>query len=219
MEEQAPVLDSAAPRSFPRDTAEFDRTLNFVDAIFGFAITLLVTNLQVPAADEWRSVSALLSGPVGDQLTGFGISFVVIAGFWRLNHRVIAGFRGLDSVTKQVAILIAGFVIFIPFTTQGLTIHTGGLPLPTAVYALTLAVVELATVLLVWLGRRRGLAVVTGSFLQATASELSVAAVFLISIVIAYQVGPRAAALSWLSLIVIPRLVDWLAKTRSTSER
>ena len=63
------------------------------------------------------------------------------------------------------------------------------------------------------------MAVVTGSFLQATASELSVAAVFLISIVIAYQVGPRAAALSWLSLIVIPRLVDWLAKTRSTSER
>lgn len=207
------MRDSADPRLFLRDTAEFGRALSFIDAIFGFSITLLVTNLQVPAAEDWRSVSTLLGSPVGNELTGFAISFVVIAGFWRLNHRVIAGFRALDTVTTQVGILIAGFVILIPFTTQGLTIHTGNLPLPTAVYALNVAVVELVTVLLVLLGRRRGLAVVTGTALQATAGELAVAAVFLVSIVIAYQVGPGAATLSWLSLIVIPRVVDRLVKT------
>jgi uncharacterized membrane protein len=216
MEEPAAVRDLTAPRVFARDTVEFDRALNFIDAIFGFSITLLITNLQVPTGNEWRSVSALLGGPVGNQLTGFAISFVVIAGFWRLNHRVIAGFRALDAVTVQVGIMLAGFVIFIPFTTQGISGgNTGDLPLPTAVYALNVAVVVLVTVLLVLLGRRRGLTADTGSALQATARELSVAAVFLASIVVAYRVGPGAAKLSWLSLMVIPPVVDWLAKARS----
>ena len=46
---------------FTRDSVEFGRAINLIDAIFGFCLTLLVTTLEVPPADAWVSVPALLS--------------------------------------------------------------------------------------------------------------------------------------------------------------
>ena len=56
--------------------------------------------------------------------------FVVIAAFWRANHRAMAGFRALDAVTLRMSIVVAGLVVFIPFTTRA--ISSSDLPLATA---------------------------------------------------------------------------------------
>ncbi|HTY27871.1 MAG TPA: TMEM175 family protein, partial [Mycobacterium sp.] len=101
---------------FARDTSEFDRALNFVDAIFGFSVTLLVTTLDVPPAAAWQNLSSLLGSGLGDQLVAFVISFAVVAGFWRGNHRLIGTFHALDAATVRVLIYLVALVVFIPFT-------------------------------------------------------------------------------------------------------
>ncbi len=212
----ASAENMSLPRVFVRDTTEFDRALNFIDAIFGFSITLLITNIDIPPGDAWQSLSALLGGAVGDQLQGFAISFVVIAGFWRLNHRVISGFTALDSAAVAVCILLVGFVVFIPFTTQGISdSRSSNLPLPTALYAVNVTVVVLATAVLVVLAHLRGLTVNRGMPLfPEIARQLAVAAVFLLSIPIAYSVSADVAKLSWISLVVIGPIVDRLVERR-----
>jgi len=51
--------------------SEFDRGVSFFDAIYGFAITLLITAVDVPSAKAWHSVHALLRSGVGNQIVGF----------------------------------------------------------------------------------------------------------------------------------------------------
>lgn len=192
---------------FRRDTTEFDRALNFIDAIFGFSVTLLVTTLQVPPAPAWESLSALLDTGLGDQLIAFAISFVVIAGFWRSNHQALATFRALDSVTLRICIYLVAFVVFIPFTTRAISDpDPADLPLPTAVYAANVAAVVLLGVVLVVVARLRGLT--DAPLISQISGGLTVAALFLASIPIAYRFGPGDAKLSWLSLLVISPVVD-----------
>ncbi len=68
-------------KRFKREGQEFGRGLGFFDAMYGFAITLLVANIVLPPASDWTSLSKLLAGGLGTQLVGFLISFVVIAMF------------------------------------------------------------------------------------------------------------------------------------------
>ncbi|HNM94954.1 MAG TPA: TMEM175 family protein, partial [Mycobacterium sp.] len=132
------------PGVFERGSTEFDRALNFVDAIFGFSVTLLVTTLEVPPAAAWQSLGSLLDTGLGDQLLAFVISFVVIAGFWRGNHRLIGSFNALDGPTLRICIYLVGLVVFIPFTTKAISSpNPANLPLPTAVYAANVAAVVL----------------------------------------------------------------------------
>lgn len=203
---------------FPRDTTEFDRALNFVDAIFGFSVTLLVTTLQVPPAEAWQSLPALLSTGLGDQLMAFAISFVVVAGFWRANHRMIATFSALDGATLRMLIYLVAFVIFIPFTTKAISDpDPAGLPLPTALYAANVAAVVLLSAALVVVARKRNLCDDGEPLLSQIAGGLAVAAVFVASIPIAYRFGPDVAKLSWLSLLVIAPAVGVIVNRISQS--
>lgn len=200
--------------TFPRDSIEFGRAVNLVDAIFGFSLTLLVTSLQVPPAAAWVSLPALLDTGLGDQLLAFVISFVVIVGFWVTNHQVIASFRALDAPTMRVCIYLVGLVIFVPFTTKAISDpDPADLPLPTALYAANIVAIVLATVALIWYGRAHGLGGATLPEPGRIWHGLVVAAVFLISIPIAYRYGPDAAKWSWLSLAVINPVIG-LANSR-----
>ena len=204
---------------YARDTTEFDRALNFVDAIFGFSVTLLVTTLEVPPAEAWKSPSALLSTGLGDQLTAFAISFAVVAGFWRTNHRIISTFQALDTATLRMLIYLVAFVIFIPFTTRAISDpDPADLPLPTAVYATNVAIVVLLSVALVIVAKMRGLSDDRDTLASQIAGGLTVAVVFAASIPIAYRFGPDTAKWSWLSLLVLSPAASWIAR-RSVSGR
>lgn len=204
---------------FPRDSPEFGRALSFIDAIFGFSVTLLVTTLDVPPASAWTSVGALLSSEFGDQLLAFVISFAVVGDFWRTNHRMIANFRGLDGVTLRLCIYLAGLVVFIPFTTEAISgaVSVPGQPdppLPTALYAANVAAAVLVSVLLAVVAGRRGLLIDRRPLHRHVAAGLTVAAVFLASIPVAYRFGPDNAKWCWLSLLVLGPLVDRLVQRR-----
>lgn len=197
------MAEASGTRVFLRDTTEFNRALSFIDAIFGFSLTLLVTTLQVPPAEAWTSLHSLLQTGLGDQLLAFVISFAVVAGFWRTNHRVISTFRGLDAVTLRVCLYLVALVVFIPFTTKAISEpNPADLPLPTAVYAANVAVAVLLSVLLQVAARARGLSLDTRPLFRQIAGGLIVSVVFLISIPVAYRFGPDVAKFCWLSLLV-----------------
>jgi uncharacterized membrane protein len=201
--------------TFGRDTVEFGRAINLIDAIFGFSLTLLVTTLEVPPAPAWTSLPALMGTGLGDQLFAFGISFLVVVGFWLTNHQVLSSFRALDGATVRVCIYMVGLVIFVPFTTKAMSApDPAALPLPTALYAANLAAITLVTVALILVGRFRGLADAHPRETGIIAHSLMVAAVFGVSIPLAYRFGPDTARYSWLSLLVLSPAVDVLFRRR-----
>lgn len=205
---------------FTRDSTEFDRSLGFIDAIFGFSATLLVTSLDVPPAEEWRSLSALLGGGLGHQLLVFAISFAVIAGLWRTNHQVISSFRALDPATLRILLYLVPLVIFIPFTTRANgDPDPARFPLPTALYAANIAAVVLITLALVLAGRRRGLTYERTAPAGQIAGLTAVAAVFLVSIPVAYRFGPINAQRCWLSLLIVGPLVVRISQRFSTTRK
>lgn len=205
-----------APPVYQRETSSFDRALGFFDAIYGFAVTLLVVNIDVTSPESWRSIDAFFAHGIGSQLLGFAISFVVIVGFWRRNHSLIASFTGVDSTLITINVISAGLIIFIPFTTQGMSDpSTAELPLPTAVYAVNIALAVVAQALLLQFAARRGLLTepLTNRQLRARALEsLVVPAVFVVSIPVAYATDGNTAKLCWLALLVLgpltARMVD-----------
>jgi TMEM175 potassium channel family protein len=209
------------PGVFERGTSEFDRALSFIDAIFGFSVTLLVTTLDVPPAEAWKSLGSLLDSGLGDQLLAFVISFAVVSGFWRGNHRLIATFNALDPPSLRFSIYLVALVVFIPFTTRAISDpNPAGLPLPTALYAANVAAVVLVSIGLTILARWRGLTDNADEpLLEQIAGALLIAVVFLGSIPMAYRFGPGSAKWCWLTLVVLGPLLVLVLKLRHRAAR
>lgn len=206
---------------YRRDSAEFDRALAFFDAIYGFSLTLLVANIDIPPPRAWRSLAALLDHGLGTQLLGFLISFVVIVAFWYSNHQLVARLSGLNSGVVMVNVITAGLVIFIPFSTQGISDPaTADLPLPNVLYAVNISLAILSQIAMFELAGRRALvtdpdppaarrARLLDSLLKPT--------VFLGSIPVAYAASGNAAKWCWLVLAVAGPLTGRLSN--NTLER
>lgn len=194
-------------RSFHRESAEFDRGLGFFDAIYGFALTLLIANLDVPGPEGWASIPALLSGGLGSQLLGFVISFIVIAVFWKANYDLIGRFAGVNGIVIVWNLVTAGLIVFIPFTTQGMSnSETEALPLPNALYAINIALAILSQMAMFEAARRNGLVADepprAGLWAQR-ADSLAKVAVFAASVPVAFLAGGEWAKYTWMTLIVI----------------
>lgn len=192
---------------YERDSSGYDRALGFFDAIYGFSLTLLIANLDVPPPEAWHSIESLLAHEVGSQLTGFLISFIVIALFWRVNHSTIDRLPRIDSGLITVNIIAAGLIIFIPFSTQGMSDPaTADLPLPTALYAVNIAAAMVSQSAIIFMSQwheggihaRRG-----RQWMLQILDSLVGPAVFLISVPVAYAWGGNNAKYVWLALIVL----------------
>lgn len=191
----------------PTDSLEFGRGVSFFDAVYGFAVTLLIANVDAPPPEAWRSLSALAESGVPAQLIGFALSFTVIAVFWRLNVRLMRRLAGLDGLTTALNLVPAALVVLIAFTTQGISDPASAdLALPTAFYALNIALVALAQTVMFQVARSRGLErVPTGARANRLdlIDSLITPLVFLLSIPLALFVDPNAAKWSWATLIVL----------------
>jgi len=209
-------MSSARPSLFARSSAEFDRGISFYDAIYGFAVTLLIANLDMPPADAWRDLSSLLQTGILSQLTGFALSFIVIAAFWRVNVRLIKKVSAMDSATTTMNLIAAAFVILIPFTTQGISDpQTSSYALPAVLYAANIALASIAQTAMFEVARRRGLERDPMSAREHTVSlldALPVPVVFVISIPIALAWGGDAGKITWLALLVVGPLSARLAR-------
>lgn len=189
------------------DSVDFGRGVSFFDAIYGFAITLLIANVDAPPPEAWRSLQALGDSGVPSQLTGFVLSFVVIAVYWRINVKLTRELSGMDGPTIIVNLVAAGLVVLVPFTTQGISDpDSGQLPLPVAMYAINIALVSLAQIAVFQVGRRRGLEIEPRSpyenrliLIDALISPF----VFLLSVPIALTYSADAAKWTWATLLIL----------------
>lgn len=202
-------------RVYAKDGMEFARAVTFFDAIFAFAVTLLITTVDDFSPQAWSSPAALWAAN-GSSLVSFTISFLVVVSFWRANHRVVAGMIALNSriITLNCAVMFG--VVLIPFTTEAL--GKVALPLAVAVYAAVIAVTAILHHLVQDQADRARLVDQRRTPLQRRwdwvgASVLP--AVFLASIPVAYLVSPGAAEYCWISLVVLNPLVGRWVDTRS----
>ena len=100
-----------------------DRLLALTDGVVAIALTLLVLQLQVPARDtidNARSASELWKalGVDGGELTSYLVSFVVIAQFWLVHHRILRTMRGHSEglAWRNFAFLLT--LTLMPFTSE-----------------------------------------------------------------------------------------------------
>ena len=198
-----------------RSSTEFGRGISFLDAIYGFAATLLIANVDAPPAEAWTSLEALGESGVTSQALGFALSFTVIAVFWRVNVRLVRRLVGLDGITTFINLTGAALVILIAYTTQGISDpSTSDLALPTALYAANIALVAICQTAMFQVARLRGLErVPTSGRLNAldTAAALVTPLVFLVSIPIAMAFGATAGKLTWAVTLVLGPLCGILA--------
>lgn len=208
-------------RLFKRDHSEFDRGLSFFDAVFGFALTLLIANIDLPPAEAWASIGSLLDHGFGDQLVGFLVSFAVIAVFWKVNYDLLGSFRGLTDAVIIANIVIVVLIVFLPFTTQGISDPAvSEMPLATALYGLNVAFAIIAQSVMFEIGRAQGLVVDDVPVGARWPGRVDVAAkvlVFLVSVPVAFAVSADWGRLTWLILLIIAPVVGIWAdrKTRA----
>jgi uncharacterized membrane protein len=144
---------SSRPSEFDREErqVEFARALAFSDGVFAFAVTLLVTTLDVPR----------LSGPNLDRqlwnalrdlepnFVAYGISFAAIGLMWLQHHRLFSRIRRIDMVVLWLNLLSLAFVVLIPFTTEVMGKYAGQ-PVAVCLYALNFALAITAYSVLWW---------------------------------------------------------------------
>ena len=204
-----PLVSTAIGRDrrYERDTVEFGRAVAFFDAVYAIALTLLVVNIDPPEAADWASLETLLGSGLGWQLLGFAISFAVIAVFWRVNHRIVAGFRALTPATIIANLVAIAFVVLVPFATQGISdFDTADQPLAVAVYAVDISLAVLAQSAMFAVARHDGVLrhplprrADTIRFIDT----LTTPVVFLASIPVAYAFGADWGRYTWATLLVI----------------
>ena len=197
--------------SYKRDDLEFARAVTFFDAIFAFAVTLLITTVDDFSPEAWSSVQALKESN-GSSLLAFAISFVVVVSFWRANHQEVTGFTALDDRVIFLNCAVMFGVVLIPFATEALG-KLDDVPLPVAVYAIVISGTFLMQHLVVFVADQRGLRATKMTRQQRTWGFVDSAIlplVFLGSIPLAYLVSPQVAEQSWISLVVIMPLVGML---------
>ena len=197
-------------RRFERDQLEFARAVTFFDAIFAFAVTLLITTVDNFTPRAWSSVSALIDAN-GPSLLAFSISFVVVVSFWRSNHRTVTGFTALDNRAILLNCGVMFGIVLLPFATEALGKLT--LPLPVAVYALVISMTYLLQFAVKFDADRRGLSGTPMTQQERTWAAINAVPlplVFLGSIPVAYLASPDWAQRCWIVLVAVYPVLDRL---------
>lgn len=200
------------PRRYLKDELEFARAVTFFDAIFAFAVTLLITTVDDFSREAWSSLSALWEAN-GQSLLAFTVSFAVVISFWRANHHAVTGLAALTPRIITLNCLVMFGVVLIPFATEAQ--GKVDLPLPVAIYATVIAGTSLLTHYADDQANQAGLG---GPIRSGSARRwywgggLVLPAVFLGSIPLAYAFSPKVAQYSWILLIVLMPLVDRLRR-------
>jgi uncharacterized membrane protein len=125
-----------------------DRLLALTDGVVAIALTLLVLQLQVPAAKDFDVNSAgqlwHALGVDGGELTSYLVAFVVIAQFWLVHHRVLRTMRGHSEglAWRNFAFLLT--LTLMPFTSDLLGRFSDN-PLAVTIFAVNLVAISLTT--------------------------------------------------------------------------
>ncbi len=141
---------ATAAESENKDIPGIDRLLALTDGVVAIALTLLVLQLQVPVTEALKdnpdSARALWHAlnPDGSELTSYLVSFLVIAQFWMVHHRVLRGMRGHSEglAWRNFGFLLA--LTLMPFTSD-LIGRYGTNPLAITMFGVNLVAISLST--------------------------------------------------------------------------
>jgi uncharacterized membrane protein len=90
------------------------------DAIFAFAMTLLVTGFviqPIPAPDAVVELPARIA-TMHPEFLSFIIAFFVLSSFWLLHHRQFHFVKVVDPGLVRITLFILAFTVLMPFTTN-----------------------------------------------------------------------------------------------------
>ena len=187
----------------------FERTVNFSDAVFAIVITLLV--LPLTAEVELPESTTDLAGEVWHlwpRAVSFVVGFLVVGQFWAAHHRMFGMVRHLDTGLIWLNLLVLLTVSFMPFPTAVLGEFSSEQDrFPVVFYAASMTV---TSVMLsgTWLyAVQRGL--VDNALPDAVVARFGrrswiTSAVFVVSIGAAFLGLPVAAAV-WLVVLPVAR--------------
>jgi uncharacterized membrane protein len=203
---------STAPSEFDRDEREieFSRALAFSDGVFAFAVTLLVTTIDVPRLTGADIEGQLLHriDDVLPQMGSYFLSFAVIGLMWMRHHSLFSRIRRMDRATLWLNMLALSFVVLMPFSTEVIGKYGDEAPSAVGLYALNIAAASFAFTAL-WLHCVRNHLLDERPTAAQIRLELSmrmlISVGFLLSIPIAY-LSTSAAELSWFGVAIVQRL-------------
>jgi uncharacterized membrane protein len=97
-----------------------NRLETLFDAIFAFAMTLLVTGFVIGPISESDAPVLLPAyiASMGPQFFLFLIAFFVLASFWLVHHRQFHFVQTVDPALVWITLLILTFTVMMPFTTN-----------------------------------------------------------------------------------------------------
>lgn len=184
-------------------TLELDRLVNFSDAVFAIAATLLVLsigfslNLKAPDLDRklWREF-----GDAMPQVLAYALSFFIIARNWLGHHRMFKLIQRIDGRFIALNLAVLGLIALVPFPTEVYGNYPNQRP-ALIVYCVAISAPSIASAVLFHYAAKGNRLIdpstprdwVTHSQLRA----LSIPAVFLTSIPISF-IAVGLAQLWWL---------------------
>ncbi len=130
-------------------TYDKNRVINFSDAVFSIAMTLLVLEVAVPSAKELNTRGAWvsLSYRIPDFI-GLLVSFLVSALYWVAHLRLMKYVSNVDGKLLWLNIFLLLFVVLLPFSTA---FYVGGFGLrdPFVFYSLNISVIGFFNLLMI----------------------------------------------------------------------
>jgi uncharacterized membrane protein len=196
-----------------------ERVVFFSDAVVAIAITLLALALPLPVARNSTTNHQLLNALWGDRdrYLAFLISFVVIGNHWTVHRRIFRYVNRLNGTLIRLDMIWLLMMIITPFATRILT-GNGGFGVRFTIYTLVQVIASTCLLLMSREIRDKDL-------MRADAPEsarhpenshtLTLIAVFLISIPVAFAAGQWAFAL-WVAIPVLGRVLRRLRREPMT---
>ena len=215
-----PSSDRWRPSHDDDNLPGIDRLLALTDGVVAIALTLLVLQLQVPVTRSCNNIrtprSSLWEALDVDvaELTSYLVSFVVIAQFWLVHHRVLRGMRGHS---EGLAWRNFGFLLtltLMPFTSD-LIGRYGSNPLAITFFGINLIAISLSTQ---WIFSTRQATTCSSTSDAQLHDELAgrirailVVAIVLLTIIVAW-VDASVAKFGWVLFILVPVAGERIAR-------
>ncbi len=193
-----------------RGSDEFGRILNFSDAVFAIAMTLLVVGIAVPTVEKANDVGDLLQalGDLGHNFASFFLSFAVIGKYWLAHHSLMSHLQRFDRRMLMINLEYLAFIAFLPFPTALLGTYSAN-PLAIGGYAGVAAIVSGFEVVQLRHARAAGLLrqpLPDDVYRWAHLSSIVPVVLFTASIPVAFVAG-QVAYLVWALNIPVDRYV------------
>jgi len=200
-----------------------DRIVSFSDAVFAFAATLLVLKIDLPSIPANLIESQFLiefTKLIPQYLANF-LSFLIIAYYWRLHHKLFILIKRYDNVLIWINTLILIFVSFLPFPID-LFGEYPNVSIVVGFYSISLALVGFL-ILTLWIYSSWGHRLVDKSLSYQvikyhTLYVAAAPAIFLLSTPLAY-IDHVIAKVSWVMVIVVIAILNLVYGSNSFTKR